>query len=78
MAMLGSIQSGDLEMAESIRTYFKPLEDLRDSIHPIRVLHYAVAAAGIAQTGPIQPMLSDVSEEVQARVQEALKQMRLI
>lgn len=78
MAMLGSIQSGDLEMAESIRSYFKPLEDLRDGIHPIRVLHYAVAAAGIAQTGPIQPMLSDVGEDVRTRVQEALKTMKLI
>jgi dihydrodipicolinate synthase/N-acetylneuraminate lyase len=78
MAMLGSIQSDDLEMAESIRSYFKPLEDLRDSIHPIRVLHYAVAAAGIAQTGPIQPMLSDVAEDVRTLVQEALKQMKLI
>ncbi|CAN0479009.1 unnamed protein product [Hapterophycus canaliculatus] len=78
MAMLGSIQSGDHEMAESIRSYFKPLEDLRDTIHPIRVLHYAVAAAGIAQTGPIQPMLSDVGDDVRTRVQEALKQMKLI
>lgn len=78
MAMLGSIQSGDMDMAESIRSYFKPLEDLRDTIHPIRVLHYAVAAAGIANTGPIQPMLSDIGEDVRTRVQEALKQMKLI
>lgn len=78
MAMLGSIQSGDMEMADSIRTYFQPLEFLRDTIHPIRVLHYAVQAAGIAKTGPIQPMLSDVSEEVQAKVRTALQQMKLI
>ncbi|TWT86339.1 dihydrodipicolinate synthase family protein [Neorhodopirellula pilleata] len=78
MAMLGSIQSGDMEMAESIRSYFQPLEHLRDTIHPIRVLHYAVEAAGIAQTGPIQPMLSDVGEEVRSRVKAALAQMNLV
>lgn len=78
MAMLGSIQSGDMEMAESIRTYFQPLEHLRDTIHPIRVLHYAVQAAGIARTGPIQPMLSDVGEDVRTKVHAALAQMKLV
>lgn len=78
MDMLGSIQAGDFEHAESIRQYFLPLENLRDTIHPIRVLHYAVAAAHIAQTGPIQPMLSDVDEATQQRVVEALATMNLL
>jgi len=76
MAMLGAIQARDWEMAEAIRTYFQPLEYLRDTIHPIRVLHYAVAAASIAQTGPIQPMLSDVDETTRGRVEEALRTMK--
>ncbi|MCC9642305.1 dihydrodipicolinate synthase family protein [Rhodopirellula sp. JC740] len=78
MDMLGAIQSDDIEMAESIRQYFRPLEDLRDGIHPIRVLHEAVRLAGVAETGPIQPMLSNVCEETQAKIREALKTMKLV
>jgi dihydrodipicolinate synthase/N-acetylneuraminate lyase len=61
MKMLRAIQAADLAQAESIRQHFKALEDLRNSLHPIRVLHHAVAAAGIAQTGPIQPLLSPIT-----------------
>ncbi|MEM9364706.1 MAG: dihydrodipicolinate synthase family protein [Planctomycetota bacterium] len=75
MAMLRAIQSGDLGAAESIRQYFRPLEYLRDSIHPIRVLHAAVQHAGIAVTGEIQPMLSDVDAATQSRILEALQTM---
>ncbi|EMB15438.1 dihydrodipicolinate synthase family protein [Rhodopirellula europaea] len=78
MDMLGSIQGGDMEMAESIRQYFQPLENLRDGIHPIRVLHEAVALAGVAETGPIQPMLSNVCDETKSKIQEALRTMKLI
>ena len=75
MAMLKAIQSGDLVTAESIRQYFQPLENLRDTIHPIRVLHAAVQHAGIATTGHIQPMLSDVDDETQSRIVTALQTM---
>lgn len=78
MDMLGSIQGGDMEHAEKIRTFFQPLENLRDGIHPIRVLHEAVSLAGIAATGPIQPMLSNVCEETCGKITAALKQMKVI
>src|SRR6056297_333175 len=42
MKMLAALRSGDFETAESIRQLFLPLEDLRNQIHPIRVLHHAV------------------------------------
>ena len=61
--MLGAIRRRDWDEAESIRKVFEPLEDLRNGINPIRVLHEAVAAAGIAQTGPLLPLLSAVVEE---------------
>jgi 4-hydroxy-tetrahydrodipicolinate synthase len=51
------------ESAERIRSFFLPLEDLRDAWGPPRVLHYAVAAAGIAETGPILPYVSPLSEQ---------------
>ncbi|HVR65236.1 MAG TPA: dihydrodipicolinate synthase family protein, partial [Verrucomicrobiae bacterium] len=34
--------------------------DLRDKHSPLRVLHAAVAAAGIADTGPLLPFLTNI------------------
>lgn len=62
MEMLDAIHAGDIPRAESIRERFRELEDLRNSIHPIRVLHAAVQSGGLAQTGPITPLLTEVSE----------------
>jgi dihydrodipicolinate synthase/N-acetylneuraminate lyase len=53
----------DWEEAEKVRTEFIPLEDLRDAWNPAKVLHAAVEQAGIAQTGPIPPFLSELSSE---------------
>ena len=69
--------AGDYEAAESIRRWFCPLEDLRNQIHPIRVLHQAVAAADIAETGPLQPMLSDLPPDVVERIRAAVTTMMM-
>jgi dihydrodipicolinate synthase/N-acetylneuraminate lyase len=61
-ALLAAARRGDWAEAERLRRIFEPLEDLRNSINPIRVLHEAVAAAGIADTGPLLPLLSGVEE----------------
>jgi dihydrodipicolinate synthase/N-acetylneuraminate lyase len=63
MQMLNAIYAGDIAEADAIRGKFSLLEDLRNAIHPIRVLHHAVEQAGIANTGPILPLLSEVSPE---------------
>ncbi|MFP6675030.1 MAG: dihydrodipicolinate synthase family protein, partial [Pirellulaceae bacterium] len=47
MQMLQAIKGGDLAKADEIRQIFSPLEDLRNSINPIRVLHSAVTLTGI-------------------------------
>ncbi len=60
MDMLAAIQRGDFATAESIREQFCGLEDLRNAIQPIRVLHRAVELAEIAQTGPMLPMLGEL------------------
>ncbi len=52
MEMLKAIHDQRWSEAENIRTRFEPLEDLRNAIQPIRVLHRAVELAGIAQTVP--------------------------
>ncbi len=62
-AMLAAIRRGDWDEAERIRAVFRPLEDLRNAINPIRVLHQAVESAGIAVTGPLLPLLSNVGAE---------------
>ena len=68
--MLTAINSGQLEEAETIREIFRPLEDLRNEINPIRVLHEAVDAAGIGETGPALPLLSNLNPDDAARVGE--------
>ena len=52
---------GDFAEAEQLRTEFIPLEDLRDSGGPAKVLHEAVEVAGIAETGDVPPFLSGLS-----------------
>ena len=75
MDMLHALKGGDFETAERIRETFKPLEDLRNAINPIRVLHTAVAAAGIAQTGPIIPLLTEVTATEREQIQQAAEQL---
>jgi dihydrodipicolinate synthase/N-acetylneuraminate lyase len=73
MSMLRAIRAKDFEKAESIRKSFIPLEDLRNAIQPIRVLHHAVAAAGIAETGPMQPLLGELNASQKASIHQAVQ-----
>ena len=75
MRMMRAIHDRDYDQAESIRLWFQPLEDLRNEISPIRVLHHAVEAAGIAQTGPMLPMLSDLSSSAVKQIKRAVETM---
>lgn len=75
MDMLRAVVAKDFERAEGIRRVFKPLEDERNRVNPIRVLHAAVAAAGIANTGPMQPMLGELTSDVVQRVSMLAKQL---
>lgn len=75
MQMLRAIQSNDFDRAEEIRRVFAPLEDLRNGINPIRVLHTAVALAGIAATGPLMPLLCEVSDEEATAIGTAAKRL---
>lgn len=69
--MLQAIKAEDFVRAEELRGIFKKLEDLRNEINPVRVLHEAVAFAGVAETGPLLPLLSGVEEEHRSRIREA-------
>jgi dihydrodipicolinate synthase/N-acetylneuraminate lyase len=69
--MLKAIRAGDWSRAEKIQKICKPLEDYRNAINPVRVLHEAVRLAGIANTGPLLPLLSNLDEADHAKVREA-------
>ena len=69
--MLRAIRAGDWSKAERIRLLCKPLEDHRNAINPVRVLHEAVRLAGIANTGPLLPLLSNLDHADHDRVREA-------
>ena len=73
MEMLRAIQAGNIELAEEIRRWFLPLEDLRNEISPIRVLHHAVSEAGIAEAGPLQPFLSQLAQDQISEIGKAAK-----
>ncbi|MCY3012557.1 MAG: dihydrodipicolinate synthase family protein [Planctomycetota bacterium] len=76
MDMLRAIQAKDYAQAESIREVFRPLEDLRNGIQPIRVLHHAVKAADIADTGPMQPLLGELETSHEQSIAIASKELR--
>ena len=71
--MLVALRNKKWDEAESIRRIFKPLEDLRNAINPIRVLHAAVQLAGIALTGPLLPLMSVVDATDHAVIGDAAK-----
>jgi dihydrodipicolinate synthase/N-acetylneuraminate lyase len=72
-ALLHAIKRGDLAEAQRIRELFIPFEDLRDAHSPLRALHDGVRLAGIADTGPMWPYLSNITDKtvIAALEQEA-------
>jgi len=73
--LLKTIASKDYDLAEKIRKIFLPLEDLRNEINPIRVLHEAVSLCGISKTGRHFPLLSGITEATAERVNRAARQL---
>ena len=69
--LLAAIRAQDWSTAQALRSAYLPLEDLRDALSPIRVLHEAVTLAGIAEMGPILPALSNVGAEHHAAIRSA-------
>jgi dihydrodipicolinate synthase/N-acetylneuraminate lyase len=74
--LLNACRAGHYSEAEEIRKAFLPLEDLRDAWGPPKVLHYAVASAGIADTGPILPYLSSLDPAQLAQLEPVAKTLR--
>ena len=73
--MLAAINNGQLDIAETIRKTFHPLENLRNEINPIRVLHEAVASTSIGMTGPALPLMSSLDSSDAVRVQKCAEEL---
>jgi dihydrodipicolinate synthase/N-acetylneuraminate lyase len=71
--LLALIKQKKYAEAEVIRARYIPLEDCRDGISPIRVLHDAVTLAGIADMGPMLPMMTGLEPAERARVEPVAK-----
>jgi dihydrodipicolinate synthase/N-acetylneuraminate lyase len=76
MAMLAALKRGDEAAAARLREAYLPFEDLRDGISPIRVLHDAVTLAGIADAGPMLPLLSNLDAGQKIRVKPAAEALK--
>jgi dihydrodipicolinate synthase/N-acetylneuraminate lyase len=76
MKILALCKAHRWEEAMQERAAFLPLEDCRDSYSPIRVLHDAVTLAGIADMGPMLPMLSNLPESQRGPVRAAAVALR--
>jgi 4-hydroxy-tetrahydrodipicolinate synthase len=76
MALLRAIKRGDMAEAARVRALFIPLEDQRDTHSPLRVLHDAVRLAGICDTGPMYPYLSNFTDKtILAGIEKAAKEL---
>ncbi|MSU33850.1 MAG: dihydrodipicolinate synthase family protein [Pedosphaera sp.] len=69
--MLRALQAGDEARVAAIQARFNSLEALRNAHGPIPILHRAVALAGIAETGPSLPMITDPAEALTDEIQRA-------
>ena len=75
MNLLHAIQAEDWEEATRVHGLIMPMEDERERISPIRVLHDAVTLCGIADMGPMYPMLSGIDSSEYESVKNAAKEL---
>ena len=68
MQLLQWLKEGRYDEAEAVRAHYLGLEDCRDAISPIRVLHDAVTLSGVADMGPMLPLLTGLSSAERERV----------
>ncbi len=78
MKLLELLKAQRYDEAEKVRAQYIPFEDCRDGISPIRVLHDGVTLAGIADMGPMLPMLTGLTDDEKAKVQLVAKALAAI
>jgi dihydrodipicolinate synthase/N-acetylneuraminate lyase len=62
LALLRAIRGADWAEAERLETAFAPLERERERLGPIPSLHGVMGKCGIAEMGPLQPLLSSLPD----------------
>ncbi len=72
MELLRAYKVGDLTYAEELRIPFLRFEQVRSALGGIAVLHDAVTISGIADMGPILPMLANIPAAQQPLVADAV------
>jgi dihydrodipicolinate synthase/N-acetylneuraminate lyase len=60
LALLRAIRAGDWTEGERLEAAFAPLEHERERLGAIPSLHGVMGKCGIAEMGPLQPLLSDL------------------
>ncbi|MBD0417530.1 beta/alpha barrel domain-containing protein [Oryzicola mucosus] len=75
MALLGRLRAGGLANDEPELATFLEFERVRMQLGGIQVLHSAVTASGIADMGPIMPLVSLVKERNMPEVMPVLKEL---
>lgn len=71
MRLLALLRAGSLREAEAAAEPFLAFERLRTKLGGIQVLHDAIRLAGITETGPLMPMISNVKPQFAGEVAEA-------
>lgn len=74
-AIFDACSTGDYATAESIRSLFLDFENVRDAWGPARVLHHALEIAGIADTGPIPPFVSELDPSQKQRIGSVVEKL---
>jgi dihydrodipicolinate synthase/N-acetylneuraminate lyase len=74
-AVLEALRRGDRAALDRLLPPIRELETLRERHGLVRVLHDAVCLAGIAETGPILPMLSNCEPELLPAIEAAARRL---
>ena len=75
MDTLRALKADDIDSANALRGRFEALEDLRNAHGLIPVLHHAVALAGIAETGPHLPLMSELDGGLLPEIETAAREL---
>ncbi|MGM0858840.1 MAG: dihydrodipicolinate synthase family protein [Pseudomonadota bacterium] len=73
LCLLEALSAGDGMKARQLLRYFEPLETLREHHHPVRVLHTAVTLSGIADMGPLLPLMTEADSALHADIGSAAR-----
>lgn len=73
--LIAALRRGDERTASAVHRRFLPLEDLRDAIGPISVIHDAISLLGIADMGKLMPFLCNISQDSRDEVALAAREL---